>query len=275
MMKAPNSRTNLNKAIERFAANPAHARELRDLMANAIVAHMIGDGVVKGGSGLRFRYGDKRTRVTMDLDTAWKTGLDEFLKILRAKLEQGWNGFAGEVRILRQASVRGLPFDYVMQPCEVKLKYLGMPWYTVMLEVGHNEIGDANECDMVEMPEILCRLFDFLNIPRPGPIPAMRLEYQVAQKLHGVSAPSSKRAHDLIDLQLIVENGKFDMRLCGEICKRLFKYRKGQKWPPVIFVGEGWAAAYNAQKADLPVLASVDEAVKWANNLINRINETT
>ena len=39
---------------------------------------------------------------------------------------------------------RGIPFDYVMQPCDVKLKYLGIPWFTVQLEVGHNEIGDAD-----------------------------------------------------------------------------------------------------------------------------------
>ena len=38
---------------------------------------------------------------------------------------------------------RGIPFDYVMQPCDVKLKYLGIPWFTVQLEVGHNEIGDV------------------------------------------------------------------------------------------------------------------------------------
>lgn len=36
-------------------------------MANAIVAQMIGQGVVKGGSGLKFRYGDRATRVTLDL----------------------------------------------------------------------------------------------------------------------------------------------------------------------------------------------------------------
>lgn len=38
---------------------------------------------------------------------------------------------------------RGIRFDYVMQPCDVKLKYLGIPWFTVQLEVGHNEIGDV------------------------------------------------------------------------------------------------------------------------------------
>ena len=57
MKSAPNSKPNLDKAIQRFAGNIAKANELRNLMANAIVAQMLGKGVVKGGSGLKFRYG--------------------------------------------------------------------------------------------------------------------------------------------------------------------------------------------------------------------------
>ena len=63
----------------------------------------------------------------MDLDTAWRTGLDDFLKDLRNRLEAGWNGFGGDVRVLRQGVPVGVPFDYVMQPCDVKLHYLGRP----------------------------------------------------------------------------------------------------------------------------------------------------
>ena len=69
MKNAPNSKSNLDRALQRFAGDFARANDLRGQMANAIVAQMIGEGVVKGGSGLRFRYGEKLTRVTMDLDT--------------------------------------------------------------------------------------------------------------------------------------------------------------------------------------------------------------
>lgn len=274
MKKAPNSRTNLDKAVDRFAGAPARAAELRNQMANAIVAQMIGDGVgvVKGGSGLKFRYGARMARTTTDLDSAWKTGLEEFLKILGERLEAGWNGFSGEVRILRQAPARGVPFDYVMQPCEVKLKYRGRPWYTARLEVGHNEIGDADECDPVDAPDVLSELFAYLALPTPGPFPAMRLEYQVAQKLHGASAPGSKRAHDLVDLQLIAANADLDLRRVRDVCVRLFKYRKRQAWPPVLSVQDGWSAVYNAQKGDLPVLPTVEEAVSWTRRLVERID---
>lgn len=272
MKNAPNSKVNLDRAIERFAGDSIRAAELRGLMANAIVAQMIGGGVVKGGTGLRFRYGDKLTRMTMDLDTAWKTGLEEFLVDLRGKLERGWNGFSGEIRILRQASPRGIPFEYVMQPCDVKLKYRGASWYTVNLEIGHNEIGDANECDQVEIPEVLEKLFEFAALPKPSPIPAMRLEYQVAQKLHGASAPNSKRAHDLIDLQLIMANADVDLVIAADLCRKLFKYRQVHDWPPEIVKGQNWQTTYDVQRNDLPVLLTVDEAVAWANDLIAKID---
>lgn len=70
MKNAPNSKVNLDRAIQCFAGDVARERELRNLMANAIVAQMIGDGVVKGGTGLKFRYGERMSRVTLDLDTA-------------------------------------------------------------------------------------------------------------------------------------------------------------------------------------------------------------
>ena len=117
--------------------------------------------------------------------------------MLRKRLVEGWNGFSGEVRVLRQASPRGIPFEYVMQPCEVKLNYRSRPWFTVQLEIGHNEIGDADECDLIGVPNVLADLFEYLAIPAPAALPMMKLEYQVAQKLHGVTAPGSKRAHDL------------------------------------------------------------------------------
>ena len=75
MKNAPNSKVNLDRALQRFAGDFARANDLRGQMANAIIAQMIGDGVVKGGSGLRFRYGEKFTRVTMDLDTVWANDL--------------------------------------------------------------------------------------------------------------------------------------------------------------------------------------------------------
>ena len=271
MKNAPNSRTNLDKAILRLAGSAPQANEYRSLIASTIVAQIVSHGVIKGGGGLRFRYGKKMTRTTVDLDTAWRDDLDSFLKEIRERLAEGLNGFTGELRILRQASPLNLPFEYVMQPCEVKLNYLSKPWHTVRLEIGHNELGDADECDLVPVPADISDLFIALSFPIPKAIPVMRLEYQVAQKLHGVSAPGSGRVHDLIDLQLIMACGGVDLSKTASICRRLFIYRKCQPWPTTVEKGAGWEIVYNAQKGDLDILPSVEEAVAWANELISRI----
>lgn len=57
-----------------------------------------------------------------------------------------------------------------------------------------------------------------------------------------------------------------------DICLRLFAYRKCHSWPPEIAQGEDWDVQYQGQKYTLPVLPTVDEAVAWANGLIQRID---
>lgn len=271
MKQAPNSKVNLDRAIGRFARPNSSADNIRNTLANAIVAQMLPEGVVKGGTSLKFRYGSDSARATMDLDTAWSTGLDEFLSELRKRLSRGWGDFSGDLLVRRQATPKGVPFAYIMQPCDVKLSYRGVPWYTVQLEVGHNEIGDADQFEEIPVPSEVVELCEFLCIPVPGSIRAMLLEYQVAQKLHGASAPDSRRAHDLIDLQLIFARQDIDLVKTRDICHRLFYYRRTHDWPPHIESGDNWESIYTTQRRTLPVLPTVADAIEWTNDLINRI----
>lgn len=273
MTKQPNSKNNLDRSILRYAGSDARAVLLRTELANVIVAQMIGEGVVKGGTGLKFRYGDEATRVTLDLDTAYKTDLDSFIKGLKFRLAQGWNGFTGEIWVRPTAAPKGIPFDYVMQPCDVKISYKGTPWFTVELEIGHNEIGDADEYDEVDVPEEIAGLVSFLALPPLGSIKVMKLEYQVAQKLHGATGDNSDRAHDLIDLQLILAHHRLDLKRANEICRSLFAYRKCQPWPPQVTGNRKWAEIYSEQKGNLAVLPSVEDAIAWANDLIGMIDK--
>ena len=275
MKKAPNSKSNLERAISRYAENDSvRANELAVALANAIVAQMIDAGVVKGGTSLKLRYGEKATRVTKDLDTAWSVDLDSFLKDIGAKLKEGWNGFTGEVTVLKQATPKGVAFDYVMQPCAVHLNYLGTPWRVVDMEIGHNEIGDADAFDIIPVPVEIALLAEHLCFPALGGVRVMKLEYQVAQKLHGASERGSKRAHDLIDLQLITSQNTIDLAKTAAICRQLFKYRRKQPWPATITKNENWDAVYAEQKGSLSVLPTVDEAIAWANDLIQQIANT-
>ena len=226
--------------------------------------------MVKGGSSLKIRYGNQTTRFTRDLDTARKSDLEEFIVKLEDSLIAGWNGFTGRLAVKPPATPEGVPAPYVMQPFEVKLSYNGKPWSTVRLEVGHNEIGDADIADYFISAEIV-DMFARIGLPAPAPIALMRIHHQIAQKIHGLTEPGSKRAHDLIDLQIIMQQEDVELCLVRETCERLFAYRRVQAWPPAISKNEDWDSYYSEQQPPESVLQTVDEAIVWGNVLIDSI----
>ena len=274
-MNTPNSATNLIKAIKRYCAKGQDDVRLARAMADVIVGQMLPDGVVKGGSSLMFRYGGSATRYTKDVDTARVVDLDVYLELLRTKLATGWNGFTGKLIDVEPPSPPNVPKPYLMMPYDIKLQYRGRAWMTVRIEVGHNEIGDADVFE-TRLPEDIAAAFVALGFPRPTEIPVMKLSYQVAQKLHAVSGNESDRAHDLIDLQLMSILSTLDYTEIKSTCERLFKYRREQPWPPTIVKGDKWEDIYNEARETLrdstSILATVDEAVAWANELIGKID---
>lgn len=270
-VKLPNSKRNLDMAIRRMGTGDTDYLRMRTLIANVIVAQLMPDGAVKGGSALKIRFGDGATRATTDLDAARASDLGAFVPAFEANLERGWNGFTARLVAREPASPAGVPSAYVMQPYEVKISYLGGAWCTVEFELGHDEIGDADEPDMVE-PVEASRALQAMGFPAPDPIPLMPLHHQIAQKLHGASEEGSRRAHDLVDLQLIIAKGDIDYVKTRETCARLFAYRQAQAWPPTIMASDNWGQVYEEQSMGVDALPTVDEAVAWANGLIARID---
>lgn len=270
-MKRPNSRRNLDLAIERaFGRGRAYTRA-RAIIANVIVGQMLPDGAVKGGSSIKLRLGDDVTRYTTDLDVARKSNLDAYVAKLESSLAKGWDGFTGRVVAREPASPKDIPSAYVMQPFDVKLDYNGKSWVTVELEVGHDEIGDADEPEPI-LPAFVVEMFEEIGLPAPDPVPLMPVTHQIAQKLHGLSEPGSHRAHDLIDLQLIVNGCAVDWSATRMTCERLFAYRRKQEWPPTIIRGDDWDELYHEQSGGLDVIDDIDEAVAWGNGLVGRIS---
>lgn len=274
-MKRPNTCTNLIRAIKSVASDMDEVRLARSL-ANIIVGQMLPDGVVKGGSSLMLRYGIEFTRYTRDVDAARVMELDDYIQTLKQSLLHGWNGFTADIAAVTPPSPEDIPQAYIMQPYDVKLKYLGRPWQTVRIEIGHNEIGDADQYEEF-LPDDLAAIFEKLQFPRPNPLRLMKLSHQIAQKLHAVSEFGSARAHDLIDLQLIASHSTLDFNEIHAVCIRLFNYRKAQPWPPRIVKGVNWDVFYRAACETIAnpaaILPTVDEAIVWANRLIDSIGE--
>ncbi len=272
-MKRPNSIRNLDMAIRRMGADEAEFLSNRSLIANAIVGQILPGAVVKGGSSLKIRFGDASSRATTDLDAARSIGKDEFANAFAKRLAAGWEGFTGRLVEMPQAHPKDVPGAYVMQPYAVKLSYLGKPWFTVEFELGHNEIGDADDADMV-VPADADAMLSNMGFPPLKPIPLMPLRYQIAQKLHGLTEPDSQRAHDLVDLQIIAANDEIDLASTKDVCMRLFAYRRMQEWPPTVTMNEDWETIYAEAANGLDVLMNASDAIIWANSLVQSIDST-
>jgi hypothetical protein len=195
--------------------------------------------------------------------------MDQFVEEYHAALTTGWSGFTGRLIAAKPAKPAGVPAPYVMQPYDIKVAYLGRPWMTVRLEVGHDEIGDTDEPEL-HLANDLTQAFTALGLPVPRPVPVLSVDHQIAQKLHACSAPNSERAHDLVDLQLLARDG-LDLVVARATCERLFASRRGHAWPPAVEPGPTWGAIYATAADGVECRTSVAEAVGWVNALISEI----
>ncbi|MGL5826846.1 MAG: nucleotidyl transferase AbiEii/AbiGii toxin family protein, partial [Nocardioides sp.] len=205
-----------------------------------------------------------------NLDAARVQPLARFRSDFEDSLAARWAGFTG--KLIEKAAPRptGVPTAYAMQPFDVKLDYRGRPWCTVKLELGHNEIGDADEPEY-QLADGIVQLFTEVGLEAPKPVRVMRADHQVAQKLHAVSEPGSERTRDLVDLQLLDKGEDLDLAQVEATYVRLFEYRRQQAWPPTIVSGDGWATLYEAAVEDIAVLPNVEGAVAWVNEFVERI----
>lgn len=245
-------------------------KRLQAFVANVIVGQMLPETAIKGGTGLKLRFGDTLTRETPDLDTAFRGDLTEFRESFERNGAHGWGPFTARIVEGRKRGPEHLPAAYVMQPFTVKLNYRNKPFGSVTVEVGYDELEATTD----EAPETVAsteaaQIFAALGLPEPGPLRVLPLHHQAAQKIHACSEPGSDRAHDLVDLQIMAPG--LDTRLVAETCRRLFAFRQLHAWPPVITPATDWAPAYKDAALGLEVLTGIDEAVAWVNDYIVRL----
>jgi Nucleotidyl transferase AbiEii toxin, Type IV TA system len=271
---APRSRESLSARIRNLA--PEHRTtkfRLRGTIGNIVIGQMLPSGAVKGGTAMALRHGQSRTRFSPDVDVtrAGEVGVDEYVAEFRTNLQQGWHGFAGVIVAREPATPAGVPSAYVMAPFNVKLSYQGKAWFTILFELGHEEINSLASAPRVLAPDI-ADLFHALGLPAPAPVAVLPVDHQIAQKLHACSTPGSDRAHDLVDLQLLAGDPALDLALTAATTRRLFAARKRHPWPPVLTVSRGWAPRYHEAADGIAVLPTVAEAVVWVNGFISSLD---
>jgi hypothetical protein len=269
-------------ALETRLRNIANARganelRLRRTLANTIVAQMLPPGVVKGGTALKLRVGEAGSRFTPDFDAARAENLtvDDFIDDFGRRLATGWNGFTGRIVRLDPADPPGIPDDYVMQPFELKLSYRNQAWLTVEFELGHDEIGSTKNPTFALARELI-ELFDQLGLPAPAAVALLSTEHQIAQKLHACTTPNrhggNERAHDIVDLQILIDADPPDYSVLANVGPRLFTARRVAPWPPVVRIFPGWEETY-ARAAEGLDVRTLPKAVEWINNIIATIEK--
>lgn len=274
VVPAPANVNRLRGAIATAAKHRgATLKRFQALIGNVVVSQMLPDSAVKGGTGLKLRFGDSITRETPDLDTAFRGDREAFLDELSGRLRDGWGGFAGSAiagELRAPAELRNRIGDsYIMQPVRVKLSYKGRDFMSVELEVGHDELeATTNEPVETVMSDEVLEVFAELGLLEPAPVRVLPLHHQISQKLHACTEPESNRAHDLVDLQLLIPDA--DVQLVSETAQRLFRFRNHHTWPPELEAGPDWQGLYNEAAADLDVLP-LDEAVDWVNDYIHQL----
>ena len=271
---------NLDSLLSRIR-NVAREREqefrrIQRAVASTVVGQMLPDGVVKGGTAMSIRVGEAGSRYTPDFDASRSPNItvDDYIEQLRDRLELGWSGVTGTVRVLEPRQIEDVPPDYVMQPFQIRLAYQGRDWLTVEFELGHDEVGSTEDRDLRIANDIV-EIFATVGLDEPAPIPLMLVEHQIAQKLHACTWVNPKtnrndRAHDLVDLQILEQEETVDFAELCEIATRLFAARRAQEWPPAVVEYDGWDTIYAEAAEGLDVLPTVTEAVAWANDLIAR-----
>lgn len=275
--ETPPSLRSLSARIENFARERGRpVRRVQRVIANAVVGQMLPAGVIKGGTAIKLRVGEQASRFTPDLDASRDSllSLEDYLDRLDDGLADGWGGFTGTLARLPAPQPDGVPEEYVMQPFDIRLSYLGRHWLTVRFELGRDEVGSTEEVEIRLAHDIL-DLFSAIGLPEPQPLPVLAVEHQIAQKLHACTSVNPKtganeRAHDLVDLQILEQEETIDMTAVNALATRLFNARRGTPWPPTVQAHEGWDTIYASAADGLNVLEDVHAAVRWANDFIAR-----
>ena len=245
---------------------------VRRMLCTLVVSQMLPDAVVvNGGTGVKLRMGESRTRATADLDVSTEYRGEQFEEAFELALRAGWGVVPAAKGVVRRdpdapdrvaftAELKRRPVhdpgsdrpQYVMHPYRVSLFFVGKPWAGIDVEVSDSEIDPAAHAP-ARVDDELADLNDSFGFGELRPIELVALEYQIAQKLHAVTDVVYDRAHDLVDLQLLWSVG-VQLSELRELCVQTFGFRHAQEWPPLpLRAMDSWELAYEEARGETAV----------------------
>lgn len=230
--------------------------------------------LVKGGSSLELRRGIPDSRTSKDFDTVARRDIESVHEQLADAGEIGWHGFTAIFTPPEEIDVPVLPIK--PRRFMTKLSYRGQPFASVPIEVSTVEAGNADQFDTLTSEAL-----DLVGVAADVTVACMTLPWQVAQKLHAVTAvlqapKVNDRAHDLVDLQLLeVLLTDDDLVSTRRACIAVFETRAQHVWPPTIAALPHWPAIYSRAMEGLDHLEiskTVDVAAERVQRFVERID---
>lgn len=233
--------------------------------------------LVKGGSSLELRRGIPDSRTSKDFDTVARRDIDAVHEQLADAGEAGWEGFTAVFTVPEEIDVPGMHVK--PRRFTAKLSYRGKPFASVPIEVSMVEAGNADQFDTLTSDAL-----GLVGVAAEVSVPCMTIPWQIAQKLHAVTAMLeaprvNDRAHDLVDLQLLeglLPNG--DLVPTRRACIAVFEARAQHPWPPRVAALPHWPPIYLGALEGLDHLelaATVDDAAEAVQRFVAQIDKAT
>ena len=230
--------------------------------------------LVKGGSSVELRCGIADSRTSRDLDTVARQDIEAVHDRLADAGELGWQGFSAVFTPPEEIEIPGLPVK--PRRFTAKLSYRGKPFASVPIEVSVVEAGNVEQFDALSSDAL-----GLVGVTANVTVPCMTLPWQIAQKLHAVTAalPHPKindRAHDLVDLQLVEAlTASTDLGDTHRACLAVFEARAQHRWPPTVDALPHWPAIYARALEGLDHLdlaQTVEAAAQRVQQFVGRID---
>lgn len=227
--------------------------------------------VIKGGVAMELRL-RLRGRATKDVDAMLRrpAEAEEIEDVVRdamsVRLLDGAVSF--EVRSAHEIGTTGaVRFD-------VRVFWKGQSLARTKLEVSAAEGRAGESWEAVEALNLASQFGISSGIVRD--IPCLPLRFQIAQKIHAVTAPheDNDRFRDLLDLLLLDELDERDPDgVLREACLEVFAERGEHAWPPRVTARSGWSAGYRAMAERMPFpLKELEPARAAVQTMIDRID---
>lgn len=223
--------------------------------------------VIKGGVALELRL-RLRARATKDFDATFHERFGDMLTTLDRALEEPYGAF----QFARRGDIRDLGTR--AKRIEIRVQYQNKPWATVQMEV-----SAAADDRSIEVEQIPATSLEEFGIDGPEFVTCLSLRYQIAQKIHAVTAPppvdrTNDRFRDLADLWLLRELG-VDLGRLREACEEIFAQREMHGWPPAVVVPDHWAEPFGRLAGELGITTSIDEAASALARYISDIAQAS